>query len=122
MTEKNRATRLITSLMGLGLMFGILLASETASASVVTDIPDDLANALGISSNLAGMILSMGILMGLTLVLAIARMPPVGIVIPLLAVMILLTVMKWLDESVLIFSAIITCIYFGLVIKDTWGK
>lgn len=103
------------------MMLGILLASETASASVVTDIPDDLGNALGISSNLAGMMLSMGILMAVALVLAIARMPTIGIVIPLISVIILLTVMQWLDESILIFSGIVTAIYFGLVIKDTIG-
>jgi len=99
----------------------VFSASQRASASVITDIPTDLATALDISTNLAGMILSMGILMAATLVLAVARMPIIGIVITVVALIILLTMMTWLDQLVLIFIGVVTAIYFGFTMKTLWG-
>jgi len=110
-----------TSLTILGTIFMLVfVASQTASASVVTDLPTDFANALDISTNLAGMILSMGIIMAVVLVLAVAQMPVIGMVITVISLMILLTVMTWLDQLVLIFTGIVTAIYFGLTMKDIW--
>jgi len=54
------------------------------------------------------------------LVLAVARMPVIGMVITVISLMILLTVMTWLDQLVLIFTGIVTAIYFGLTMKDIW--
>jgi len=109
------------SLAILGTIFMLVfVASQTASASVVTDLPTDFANALDISTNLAGMILSMGIIMAVVLVLAVARMPVIGMVITVISLMILLTVMTWLDQLVLIFTGIVTAIYFGLTMKGIW--
>jgi hypothetical protein len=103
-------------------MLALIVGSQTASASVVTDLPTDLAAALDISTGLAGMILSMGIIMSIVLVLALAEMPPIGIVVTIVAMMILLTAMTWLDDLYLIFTGIISAIYFAFVVKDIMGK
>jgi len=102
-------------------MLGLSFASATAKASVITDIPSDLAESLDISVGLAGMILSMAMIVSLVLVLAVAEMPPIGIIVPVIALMILLTVMEWLDPVVIIFTAIVTAIYFGMTISGLWG-
>ncbi|OGC92214.1 MAG: hypothetical protein A2W25_11400 [candidate division Zixibacteria bacterium RBG_16_53_22] len=121
MSEKTRAIGFGISLSIVGAIFAMLfLASQTARASVVTDLPNDLAAALDISTNLAGMILSMGMIMAVVLVLAVARMPVIGMVITVISLMILLTVMTWLDQLVLIFTGIVTAIYFGLTMKGIW--
>jgi predicted RND superfamily exporter protein len=99
----------------------LFVGSQTASASVITDLPEDFGTALGISTNLAGMILSIAMIVALVLVLAVADMPPIGIIIATMSVIILLTVMTWLDQVVLIFSGIIIAIYFGLTVKGMWG-
>jgi hypothetical protein len=111
-----------TSLAILGTIFMLVfVASQTASASVVTDLPTDLANALEISTGLAGMILSMGMIMAVVLVLAVARMPVIGIIFTVISVMILLTALTWLDQLFIIFTGIITAIYFGMTVKGLWG-
>lgn len=67
------------------------------------------------------MILSMGMIMAVVLVLAVARMPVIGIIFTVISVMILLTALTWLDQLFIIFTGIITAIYFGMTVKGLWG-
>lgn len=103
------------------MLLGMFIASNGASASAISDLPDDLGDALGISTSLAGMIMSIGMIVSAALVLSVARMPWVGIAITLLSLMILLTAFGWLDQVVLIFSGIVTAIYFGITMKGLFG-
>jgi hypothetical protein len=104
-----------------GLVIGLSIGSATASASVITDLPQDFGTALGISTNLAGMIMSMGMIVALILVLAIADFPPIGIILALTCLVIVLTMMTWLDQVILIFIGIILAIYFGMTLKGIWS-
>lgn len=122
MNLNHHASAVNLGLLGIfALVLGLSFGSATASASVITDLPEDFGTALGISTNLAGMILSIAMIVALVLVLAVANMPPIGIIIATMSVIILLTVMTWLDQVVLIFSGIIIAIYFGLTVKGLWS-
>lgn len=119
---RNMSTRAYQSSLVLAfLMFSVLaIGSSMASASAISDLPERLADTMDISEYAAGMILSIGMIMAVALVLAVAEMPPIGIVLPLLGVMILLTVVGWLDRLVPIFCAVVVAIYFGMVMKGIW--
>ena len=110
--DKNKAMGGYTiSLVLFGTIFmAVFVASQTASASVISDLPTDLGNALDISSGLAGMIMSVGILCSAGAFLALAKMKPIGVIIILVSLMFLLTAMQWLDEVYVVFTTIVVAI------------
>jgi hypothetical protein len=111
----------ISGLILANILLVIFIASETASASVISELPTEFGNALDISPDLAGMIMSMGIIMSAAALLAIAKMKPIAFVFVILGLAILLTAMRWLNEVYIIFAGIVTAIYFGIMLKTQWG-
>lgn len=102
-------------------IIALLGTAEAASASIFSDAPRALGDKLGVSDYVAGMILACGIIISLALALAVLRMQFAGTVITLLAVMVLLAAVGWLDKLVVIFAAIVVAIYFGLTMRGIWG-
>jgi len=102
--------------------FGIIsiLGMGYSRASVVTDIPQALNNALldGASLYAAKAILTAAIMMSVGLMLAILKMAPAGLFIVLLAVLGALTAIAWADISFLILAVLIVVAMFGKTMAE----
>jgi hypothetical protein len=100
-------------LIALGMLGLILAPAMVASASLVDDIPQGFADALGIALDPAEMLLSAAIVMASALVLAVLRMNIVGVVIVEVVVLGALTVIGWLDSWVMVMAAVVIAAMFG---------
>ena len=92
-----------------------IFAVNGARASVISDIPIQLNNALldGTSLYAAKAILTAAIMVSAGLVLAMLKMPPTGLFIVLLSVLGALTAISWADITFLILAALVIVAMFG---------
>ena len=103
-------------------LFGMItvLAMGYSRASIVTDIPEHLNDALldGASLIAAKAILTAAIMCATGLVLAMLKMIPAGLFIVLLTVLGGLTAIGWADISFMILACLITVAMFGRSMAD----
>lgn len=94
-----------------------------ARASVVSDIPEQLNNALfdGGSLFAAQALLTAGIMCSAGLALAVARMPPAGMFVVLFCVLGSLTAIGWADVSLMIVAIFIAVGMFGKTMYEWVG-
>jgi len=114
-TKKSRAWMRIAALTFAMLSFAMMAAIGSASASVISDIPNQLNDALldGASLFAAKAILTAAIMVSVGLLLAVLKMPVMGIFIVLLTTLAALTAIGWADISILILVAFIIVFMFG---------
>ena len=107
------------SLIAIGLM--LFIGTAQASAGAVEDIPNALADAIGVSVSAAELILSTALMLSAGLTLSVMRkgnMATTAIV--MLAMLGMLTAIGWLDGWLLVMVALILALIFGSRLRD-WG-
>jgi len=97
-----------------------IFAINGARASVISDIPNSLNDALldGTSLYAAKAILTGAIMVSAGLIIAMLRMPPAAIFIVLLSVLGALTAIGWADLTFLILAALIVMAMFGKTMTE----
>ena len=107
------------SLIAIGMM--LFIGTAQASAGAVEDIPNALADAIGVSVSAAELILSTALMLSAGLTLSVMRkgnMATTAIV--MLAMLGMLTAIGWLDGWLLVMVALILALIFGSRLRD-WG-
>jgi len=84
------------------------------------DIPDQVGAALGISAELAGLIISVGIIVSVAISLAMLKMNNIGILATLLCVLVLLVALQWTPYWVLIMVSILIAATWGTKMAGWW--
>lgn len=111
--------RAIGVLFGLGLF--VFVGSMVASAGIINDAPESLADSLGVTTIAAEYILSAAVLLSVGLALALFKGSNMAAtVIVLLAFIGMLTAIGWLDAWLLIMVALIIALMFGSQLRE-WG-
>ena len=105
----SRTASLVCLLLGISGLFCV----TGAQAGPLQDIPEGLADALDTDDYVAEAILSVMMLVSITLVLAMLRLPTQATIIVLIAVIAALTAMSWLDPLVILLVAILAAALFG---------
>ena len=99
----------------------LFIGTAQASAGAVEDIPNALADAIGVSVSAAELILSTALMLSAGLTLSVMRrgnMATTSIV--MLAMLGMLTAIGWLDGWLLVMVALILALIFGARLRD-WG-
>lgn len=99
----------------------VSLVASATSASTLTDIPGRLADTLDVSDTTAELIISVAILVAIALALGAARMPAIGLLIVLVAVMGLLTTLGWIEPWLMILTALFAVGMFAGFMSDLFG-
>jgi len=101
-----------------------IFAINGASAGPLTDIPTTMGTSLGISADLAKMILSVAILMSAGLVMAMVGKSTnmMATLVVLLSVEGLLTAIGWLTPWLLLLSAVLIAALFAGKMKEALAK
>jgi len=107
---------MLTAFCGLSAMF--LMGS--GRASIISDIPTELNNALldGTSLYAAKAIITASIMMAAGLVLAMLKLPMVGIILVLMSILGALTAIGWADITFLIISCLLVLAMFGKTVVE----
>jgi uncharacterized membrane protein YeiH len=97
-----------------------IFAVNGASAGVVDDIPNGVSDALGVSTQIAGLILSCGVLVSLALVISMSGKKPnmIASAAVMLAAIGTLTAIGWLYSWLIIVMIVVLALMFGGVMKD----
>lgn len=103
------------ALFGVLALGGFMFAIGGARASIISDIPVQMNNALFDGGNLyaAKILLTAAVMMSAGLVLAITKFPPAGMFMVLICVLGALTAIGWADVSIMILAILITIAMFG---------
>jgi hypothetical protein len=109
---------LLSLAFGMMAVFGFGLMG--ARASIISDIPNALNDAIldGGSLYAAQLILTSAIMMTCGVTLAVLKMPPAGMFIVLLCVLGALTAIGWADASFMVVALFITVAMFGRTMAD----
>ena len=104
----------------LGLVSILAFGTMAASASIASDIPQGLNEALlgGTSLYAAKAILTAAIMASGGLAFAMLKLPPAGIFIVLLSILGALTAIGWADVTFLALAGFITVAMFGRTVAD----
>ena len=107
-----------TAIIGLFALGTFMTLVGGARASVISDIPEQMNNALFDGGNLyaAKVLLTAGIMMSAGMVLAVSKFPAAGMFIVLICVLGALTAIGWADVSMMIVAILITVAMFGSTI------
>jgi nitrate/nitrite transporter NarK len=124
MEAKKKRTGMNIGLMALmGLVSILAVGTMAASASgPFTDVPTQIGEALGISTENAGYLLSCAILSSLALSIAMIggrKLSIIVVAVPMIAVMGFLVAVTWLPIWVLILLAVLVAYMFGTSIRTT---
>jgi len=107
-------------LIALGLL--LFIGSASASAGTISDIPDAVADSLGISVVAAEMVLTAAILLSAGMALAMLKGSNTAlIVIVELGLLGMLTAIGWVDAWLIVMVALILALIFGASLRD-WGE
>lgn len=100
-----------------------LLFIGDAKAGFVDDIPNGVAEALGVSVQVAGLILSCGILLSLALLVSMSgkKSNMLAISAVMLGAVGTLTAIGWLYSWLIVMLAILIALMFGGALRD-WGE
>ena len=102
---------------------GALMFIGMASAGPVDDIPNGVSDALGVSTQIAGLILSCGVLVSLALVISMSgkNTNMIATAAVMLAAIGTLTAIGWLYSWLIIVLIVVLALMFGGVMRD-WAS
>jgi len=106
-------------MFGLIALFAVVGIAGSVSAVSVGDVPEALADTMGIDEYSAEVLLSMSFIMGITLALAFARAPFFAYVAVDLVMIIFFISIGWLDYWIIILIIVVLMLVFGTQMRDT---
>lgn len=102
--------------------FVCLTAAGGARASLLSEVPEALSDSLGLDSTyIAGMLLSLLVMVSITLALGVAKAPIQGTIITELVALGALTVIGWLDTFVIVLVGLLVAALFAKSIISKSG-
>lgn len=110
-------SRRTLSLCALALLAGLTTSSGMASAGGLEAIPEAVGNALEISSEAAGFILGVALIVSVTIAMAMAGVPFEGMGVVQVGLVGAFTIVGWLQPWILVMSCIIVAALLGLKAK-----
>lgn len=121
-TEEEKLSRYKRYVLIMAIQFAAvgIFAVGWASAGVVDDIPNGVSDALGVSTQIAGLILSCGVLVSLALVISMSGKKPnmIATAAVMLAAIGTLTAIGWLYSWLIIVLIVVIALMFGGVMRD----
>ena len=113
--RKNRmmVAGMMTMLLATFAFAFLMLGTMTVSAGGVSDIPATFASALGITVDVAMVIISAMILVSVGLTMAVLNVNPIGITIVMVSLIGVLTLVGWFPVWLMIIVIIVTAAMFG---------
>ena len=106
-------------MFGLIALFAVVGIAGSVSAVSVGEVPEALADTMGIDEYSAEVLLSMSFIMGITLALAFARAPFFAYVAVDLVMIIFFISIGWLDYWIIILIIVVLMLVFGTQMRDT---
>ena len=106
-------------MFGLIALFAVVGIAGSVSAVTVSEVPEALADTMGIDEYSARVLLSMSFIMGVTLALAFARAPFFAYVAVDLVMIIFFVSIAWLDYWIIILIIVVLMLVFGTQMRDT---
>jgi len=111
--------RVSVYMFGLIALFAVVGIAGSVSAVTVSEVPEALADTMGIDEYSARVLLSMSFIMGVTLALAFARAPFFAYVAVDLVMIIFFVSIAWLDYWIIILIIVVLMLVFGTQMRDT---
>ena len=111
--------RVSVCVWGLIALLAIVGIAGSVSAVTVSEVPEALADTMGIDQYSAEVLLSMSFIMGVTLALAFARAPFFAYVAVDLVMIIFFISIGWLDYWVIILIIVVLMLVFATQMRDT---
>jgi len=118
-TRKRDRTGVSVCVWGLIALLAIVGIASSVSAITVSEVPEALADTMGIEVYAAQVLLSMSFIMGVTLALAFARAPFFAYVAVDLVMIIFFVSIAWLDYWIIILIIVVLMLVFGTQMRDT---
>ena len=110
--------RVSVCVWGLIALLAIVGIAGSVSAVTVSEVPEALADTMGIDQYSAEVLLSMSFIMGVTLALAFARAPFFAYVAVDLVMIIFFISIGWLDYWIIILIIVVLMLVFGTQMRD----